>query len=166
MNVLNQGGGARWELDALESPVQENVVYARLAGPAAALDSIPREILDRWSGTSLTLNDASDFWHNVSNFIWSHPSGILVKVVLAPSDVADFESYVRSISDARGWIGSGGNVGFLSLPPGATLPPVRWPAVTLRGDAPLWPGTKPRLEIMCAVKSALDPNHRFPGLDE
>lgn len=166
LNVLNEGGGARWELDALESPVQENVIYARLAGPAAALDSIAREILDRWPGTTLTEDNAAVVWQNASNFTWSHPNGTLVKVVLAPSDVADFESYVRSISDVRGWIGSGGNVGFISLPAGANLPPVRWPAVTLRGDAALWPGAKPRFEIMRAVKSALDPNNCFPGLDE
>ena len=39
-------------------------------------------------------------------------------------------------------------------------------AVTLRGDAPLWCGAQPRPNIAAAVKKALDPQNRFPGLDE
>jgi hypothetical protein len=54
----------------------------------------------------------------------------------------------------------------VSLPPGAALPSLRWPAMTLRGDAPLWPGSRPRFEIMAAVKQALDPEGRFPPLDD
>jgi glycolate oxidase FAD binding subunit len=39
-------------------------------------------------------------------------------------------------------------------------------AVTLRGEAPLWCGVQPRPNIAQAVKHALDPENRFPGLDE
>jgi hypothetical protein len=39
-------------------------------------------------------------------------------------------------------------------------------AVTLRGEAPLWCGVQPRPKIAQAVKLALDPEGRFPGLDE
>lgn len=166
MEVLSEAGRSRWELDALESPLLENVIFARLAGSSAALDLIAAEILNRWPGAALTVNDADELWQATSDFSWSHPTGPLVKVVLAPSELGEFETHVRSISDARGWIGSGGNVGYLSTPPGTALPALRWPAVTLRGDAALWPGAKPRSELMRAVKSALDPNNRFPGLDE
>ncbi|HTO04761.1 MAG TPA: FAD-binding protein, partial [Opitutus sp.] len=166
LNLLSEAGRARWELDALEGPLEESVIYARLAGPAAALELIAAEILQRWSGATLDVNVAADLWQAVSDFSWSHPSGTLVKVVIAPSDVAEFATGVRSISDARGWIGAGGNVGFVSLPPGTAFATLRWPAVTLRGDAALWPGAKPRFELMRAVKSALDPNNRFPDLDE
>ena len=61
---------------------------------------------------------------------------------------------------------AGGNVGYVSVPPGAALPALSWPAVTLRGEAALWPGAKPRFEVMAAVKRALDPNGRFPALDD
>ena len=164
--VLSEAGRARWEVDAIECPLHENVVYARLAGPAAALDPIAAEILDRRPGATLSVNEADELWQATSEFTWSHPTGTLVKVVLVPAEVGEFEILVRSIPDARGWIGSGGNLGYISTPPGAALPALRWPAVTLRGDAALWPGAKPRSELMRAVKSALDPNHRFPDLDE
>jgi hypothetical protein len=38
--------------------------------------------------------------------------------------------------------------------------------MTLRGDAPLWPGLKSRAELMHGVKQALDPQNRFPNLDD
>jgi hypothetical protein len=30
----------------------------------------------------------------------------------------------------------------------------------------LWPGARPRFEVMRAVKLALDPQNRFPDLDD
>ncbi len=61
---------------------------------------------------------------------------------------------------------AGGNVGYVSVPRGAALPKLDWPAMTLRGAAALWPGVGPRFEVMRAVKAALDPSRRFPDLDE
>lgn len=41
---FTEAAGQRWELDALEALPIEGVVYARLAGPAAALDVLAAEI--------------------------------------------------------------------------------------------------------------------------
>jgi glycolate oxidase FAD binding subunit len=164
--ILSEAGRERWELDALESSVAEDAVYARLAGPAAALDVITAEILARWPGTSLAPSDAADLWQSISEFSWAHEGGVLMKVVLSPSEVLEFSEYVRTLGASRGWIGSGGNVGYLSMPARTALPALRWPALTLRGQAALWPGATPRFEIMRAIKTALDPKNRFPGLDE
>ena len=38
--------------------------------------------------------------------------------------------------------------------------------LTLRGDSPLWIGGRPRFAIEAAVKQALDPQDRFPTLDD
>ena len=38
--------------------------------------------------------------------------------------------------------------------------------LTLRGPEPLWLGDRPRHAIEAAVKLALDPDHRFPTLDD
>jgi glycolate oxidase FAD binding subunit len=164
--LLSEAGSARWEIDALDTPVEEGAAFARLAGPAAALDVIAAEIFSRWPGTTLTPSDAADLWQGVSGFEWAHPDGTWVKVVLAPSEVTEFISHVQAFAGARGWVSSGGNVGYVSVPGGTALPELRWPAVTLRGETALWPGAKPRWKVMHAVKSALDPNNRFPGLDE
>ena len=36
--------------------------------------------------------------------------------------------------------------------------------LVLWGDGPLWLGVTPCTLIACDVKTALDPDHRFPGL--
>ena len=164
--VLNEAGNTRWEIDALECPLDEAAVYIRLAGPAAALDGLTSEILGRWSGTPLSAESAVDLWQGVSEFSWAHAGGTLIKVVLTPMEVTKFITDVRGFPDARGWVGSGGNVGYVSVPAGTQLAELRWPAVTLRGEAALWPGVKQRFELMQSVKNALDPHHRFPGMDE
>jgi glycolate oxidase FAD binding subunit len=164
--MLSQAGSARWEIDALECPMAEDAVFVRLAGSAEALDVIAAEILGRWPGTTLTTGEASSFWDNVSEFGWAHSGGSLAKVVLTPTDITQFSDHLRTCAGARGWVGSGGNVGYWSVPAGTSLPPLLWPAVTLRGEGSLWPGAKPRYEVMRNIKAALDPTHRFPGLDE
>jgi glycolate oxidase FAD binding subunit len=164
--VLSGTAAGRWEIDALESPVDEGVVVARLAGPPAALDVLATEIFSRWPGSEVSAGDAGVFWQHVSGFNWAHPGGALVKIVLTPSEIPAFIAHVQAHADRRGWIGAGGNVGYVSTPAGMAVPELRWSAMTLRGDAPLWPGAKPRFELMHAVKHALDPQDRFPNLDD
>jgi glycolate oxidase FAD binding subunit len=164
--IFAEAARGRWEIDALDAPVEEGAVYARLAGPAEALDALAGEIFQRWPGEAMTNGDAAYLWQSVGELRWAHTGGTLVKVVLAPGEVASFISQVRAVAGARGWVSVGGNVGYVSLPAGAVLPGLQWPAVTLRGDAPLWPGTKPRFEVMAAVKRALDPQNKFPALDD
>lgn len=166
VRILTQAACARWEIDALDADVTDRAVFARLAGPGAALDAMAKEILARWPGTVLSDADAAKLWTNASEARWAHPDGTLVKVALTPAGLPAFEAEVRALAGARGWIGAGANVGFLSLPAGASAPPLAFAALTLRGDGSLWPGTKPRFEIMARMKTALDPGHRFPGLDE
>lgn len=55
-------------------------------------------------------------------------------------------------------VSCGGNVAFSQTQPMRGL--------TLRGDAPLWIGGRARFAIEDAVKQALDPQHRFPTLDD
>jgi glycolate oxidase FAD binding subunit len=164
--ILTGAANTRWELDALEAAPAEGAVYARLAAPAAALDVLAKEILARWPGAALGDGEASELWRSVAEFGWAHAGGALVKVALTPAQVAALVTTARTQPGIRTWIGAGGNVGYLSLPAGATLPSLNWPALTLRGDAPLWPGSRPRFEVMRAVKAALDRNHCFPGLDD
>ena len=162
--IFAVAGSARWELDALDASPSEGAVFARLAAPAPALDALAKEIFSRWPGVTLADDAAGKLWRDVGEATWAHAGGALVKVALTPSQVPEFLSLVPS--GARSWIGAGGNVGYLSLPLGATLPVFAQPALTLRGEAPLWPGARPRFDVMRTVKAALDPQNRFPTLDD
>lgn len=164
--ILTDAASARWELDALDAALEESAVFARLAGPPAALDALSAEILARWPGETLTSGDANYFWQAIVGFRWAHTNGALIKAALTPSQVVAFAEMVRAQSGARGWLSGGGNVGYLSLPAGVAVPKLPWPSVLLRGDGPLWLGPPREFEVMKAVKSALDPQGRFPNLND
>ena len=102
----------------------------------------------------------------ITEFHWAYAAGALAKVALTPVQVPDFNAWVRAQTAARGWVSAGGNVGYVSLPAGTRLAESRWPGVMLRGEGPLWLGPRRDFAVMRAVKSALDPQNRFPNLDE
>jgi glycolate oxidase FAD binding subunit len=164
--ILMDAASTRWELDALDAALEETAVFARLAGPPAALDALTAEILGRWPGAALTNGDANFFWPAIAGFRWAHSNGTLIKIALTPAQVVAFAETVRSSPGARGWVSAGGNVGYLSIPGAAVMPPIAWAAMTLRGDAPLWLGPQRDFKVMHAVKSALDPQNRFPPLND
>lgn len=166
VQILTAAAAGRWEFDALDAAVGENAVFARLAGPAEALDPLAAEVLRRWGGGTMTPGDASYLWQSVTELRWAHSGGTLVKIAITPMAVPEIVALVQATEAARGWVSAAGNVAFVSLPAGGKLPALSWPAMTLSGEAPLWAGAKPRFEIMAAVKKALDPNGRFPGIDE
>ena len=164
--VLTECAGARWELDALDAPVGEPAVYARLGGPAPALAPIAAEILGRHPGTTLAEDAAESLWRSVDGFAWAHAGGTLAKLAITPLQVPELSAWVGAQPGARGWVSAGGNVAYVSLAPGAGLATSAWPGVRLRGEGALWLGLRRDYAVMRAVKAALDPQHRFPSLDD
>jgi glycolate oxidase FAD binding subunit len=164
--ALIQLAGGRWEFDALDAAIGEGAVFARLAGPVDAVEALSAAVLAQYPGAALTPGEGSYLWQSIAELRWAHTSGTLIKTIFTPAAVSDFIAVVQAQPGARGWISAGGNVGYVSLAPGASSPPLPWPALTLRGAGPLWSGPQTRFDVMQAVKQALDPNHRFPGLDD
>lgn len=166
LKILTGAANARWELDALDAAIDEPAVFARLGGPPAALDAIVAEILGRLPGAELASDEADDFWRGIAAFRWARAEGVLAKFALTPAQLPEFAAWVRARPGARGWVSAGGNTGYASAESGAEFSGTPWPGMTLRGDAPLWLGPRRDFAVMRAVKSALDPENRFPTLDE
>jgi glycolate oxidase FAD binding subunit len=164
--IMTDAANTRWELDALDASPDDGAVFARLAGPAVALDPLAKEIFARWPGETLPDADAEKFWRGIGEMAWAHADGTLVKVALTPHQVPEFVAGVRASAGARTWVSAGGNTGFISLPAGCPVPPFAWPALTMRGPAPLWPGVRTNFKVFRAVKAALDPVNRFPLLED
>lgn len=82
-------------------------------------------------------------WREIRETLWNFKSD------LTPDRIGEFKT---------AHVSCGGNVAF------SQIPPVR--GLTLRGDSPLWIGGRPRFAIEAAVKQALDPQNRFPTLDD
>ncbi len=82
-------------------------------------------------------------WHAICETRWNFKSDI------TPDQIGEFKAAHVSCA---------GNVAFSKTPPSRGM--------ALRGDSPLWIGSRPRFAIEVAVKQALDPQNRFPTLDE
>ncbi len=171
--ILVEAARARWEAQAMEILPGGCDVCLRLAGPAQALQEIAREILTRWPGQELPDVEAQALWSELRELRWVHAKGPLLKIALTPAEVPALYHSLQGIDGLRVHVSGGGNMALVSL--AATDQAValsEWlrnlslSAVTLRGEAPLWCGTQQRPNIAQAVKHALDPENRFPGLDE
>lgn len=173
VRLMVEASHARWEADALDLLPDGRAVYLRLAGPEAALPEIAREVHGRWPGETLAAVAAAELWTNLREFRWAHPDGILIKVALTPGALVALATLLQSLEGARFHASAGGNVAWVSL----VSPAGAWPldaglkamglvGMTLRGDAPLWCGVRARSQLASAVKAALDPDQRFPALDE
>lgn len=164
--MLQEAASTRWELDALEASPEESALWIRLGGPAPALDALTAEIAARWPGRALGDEEAAGFWSGLAEFRWAYVDGTLAKLAIGPGQMPAFRALLGGLTGARGWVSNGGNTAYLSLPAGVAIPALPWPGVTLRGVGPLWLGPTRRFEVMRAVKTALDPADRFPGLDD
>jgi glycolate oxidase FAD binding subunit len=171
--ILTEAAAARWEADALDILPGSFSVCLRLAGPPAALEAIAKEILTRWPGERLAAATAQTTWNDLSEFRWICSEGPLLKIALNPAALPLLYREVQSMDGAKIHVSSAGNVAFASLTTSSqvnafdeALRRQGLPAVTFRGQAPLWLGAQSRPSIAAAVKQALDPANRFPGLDE
>jgi glycolate oxidase FAD binding subunit len=168
--ILTDAANTRWEADALDVLPGGKAVLMRLAAPEPALDALSREVLARWPGAVLSAEEAVSAWTELREFRWAHADGALVKVPITPDKVLELMREISTTGDARAHMSAGGNVAFLSTHDAAGLDAMLrargLEGMTLRGDAPLWLGTRRRPQIEASVKEALDPQNRFPSLDD
>ena len=159
--LLNNAGGARWEIDALDLLPSADAVALRLAGPESALPLLATEILARFPGEILPAPAADTLWSDLRELRWTFADGPLLKLALTPAQLPALVARVRALA-GRVHITAGGNAALVSLPvPAAAL---GLPALTLRGPGPLWLDAPASPAITAAVKTALDPQNRFPSL--
>jgi glycolate oxidase FAD binding subunit len=164
---LMEAGSTRWEIDALDANASDDRrILLRLAAAPAALELLSREVLARWPGRGFSEDESTQTWTTLREFRWAHSDGTWIKIATTPRQLPSLLPALRAIASARIRISAGGNVAYLSLAPGSSLPPLDAPALTLRGDGSLLPGTRPRYEIETRIKAALDPVSRFPTLDD
>ena len=159
--LLNTAGGARWEIDALDLLPTADAAALRLAGPASALQILAAEILARFPGEILSDSAADTLWSDLRALRWTFADGPLLKLALTPAQLPALVARVRALA-GRVHITAGGNAALVSLPTPATS--LGLPALTLRGAGPLWLDAPASPAITAAVKTALDPQNRFPSL--
>jgi glycolate oxidase FAD binding subunit len=172
MSIITKAGGGRWEFEALDIPPGTTNVLARIAVPEPALNSIAQDVLNAWPGETLTASEADGCWAELASFGWSDPKGTLAKVPVSPDSAVALYETVSKIGSVRMHLSAGGNVAFISFPVEvqkamiAELGRLRLFGLAIRGDGPLWLGDRRTSTIEHAVKQALDPQNRFPSLND
>jgi glycolate oxidase FAD binding subunit len=173
VKIMTTVANSRWEAYALDCLPDGKSIALRLGGPATALPSLAQEILGRWPGRVLSAEDENALWLELRECRWVNADAPLLKIAVSPSGVAALTQSVSALSGARMHLSAGGNIAFVSLATAqqaATLDEQlrlqKLSGITLRGDAPLWLGTRNQFQISQAVKAALDAENRFPGLDD
>jgi glycolate oxidase FAD binding subunit len=173
VQILVEAALGRWELDAVDIPPTSMAPCVRLAGPPGAVQSLAAEILGRCPGEMLSIADADALWLELRECSWRYPEGVLIKVALTPAHLEPLRRLIEGLDGGRMHVSAAGNLAFISVPTSDLVGPLddhfkasRLAAMTLAGPAPLWLGACSRPQIVRAVKEALDPQHRFPGLDD
>ena len=171
--IMIESANSRWQPDAIDLLPDGKAICLRLAGPIAGLDELAREILGRWPGQKLSEDEANIIWSDLREFRWAHPDGLLLKVPTTPAMLPGLVHALTEFRDIRLHASVGGDLTFISAPgdvdPGAlnaSFTKLGVSGLTLRGNGPLWLGVQPRQAISEAVKLALDPENRFPGLSD
>jgi hypothetical protein len=144
----------------------------RLAGSAGATDQIAKEILSRWPGKVLSAEEAERRWCNLREFSWAK-NGELVKIPLNPNVLPELSRALGAFKDIEMQVSGGGAVAYASWSDESQaaamnelLCLLKLPAMALQGKGPLWYGPRDVTKIAQAVKQALDPDNRFPPLDQ
>jgi glycolate oxidase FAD binding subunit len=171
--VITEAASSRFEFTALDVVPGDSGILARLAGPSESLELLVRDVLARWPGERLADGEAVKLWHGLGEFHWVPAAASLVKIAMSPASLKPLVQLVTGLNGAQIHVSAGGNVAFVALADLETIPAVGGrlhalglPGVTLRGPGPLWMGCRPRPAIGKAVKQALDPESRFPNLDD
>jgi hypothetical protein len=157
----------------LDVPPGGGGVCLRLAGPAGALAQLSDEILARWPGRAMAANEADAFWADLREFRWAHSEGVLARIAITMAQVTPLIRPMQSLPEARTHVSAGGNLAFVSLPSAESvteldkqLGMMGAEGIAWRGRSPLWLGARRKTGIASAVKNALDPEQRFPALDD
>jgi glycolate oxidase FAD binding subunit len=169
--ILTEAAHTRWELDALDLH-PDGDVYARLAGPEAAMEAIAIEIMARWPGKKLPGPEAESLWTGLREFGWADRENVLVKVPLTAKELPALKRASGSLNAGRLHASAGGNVAYISASSNADwsgfdreLTSLGLAAVTLRGNGSIWRGRTRPSKISQAIKAALDPENRFPAIE-
>jgi glycolate dehydrogenase FAD-binding subunit len=172
VQIMTAAGRARWELDALDILPDQTAMALRLGGPASGISALSKEILSRWPGKQVEADAADGLWSGLREFRWVDADAAIIKVPLTPKMLAPFTRQLANVKNARAHISAGGNVGFVGVSGDEiksfdeSLRELTLQGMMLRGPGPLWLGRNVNREISRGVKRALDPENRYPELED
>lgn len=186
MNAISEIASSRLEVDALDYRPESQQVAVRLSGPSEVLPALADELQQRWVGGELwTAEQAQQYWNQVTGFTWSgFEDPLIVKVPLGLSKFLRIEKELSKHDAFRIHLSVGGNLAWIAVDKVGDLKCLsdllraeRLPGLIVLGSLNqaeategstqreafkigLWPST----QMEQAVKKAMDPLAKFPGV--
>ncbi|MDA9778333.1 FAD-binding protein [Rubripirellula sp.] len=188
MNAISKLASSRLEVDALDYRADLRELAVRLAGPADVLPALAQEVRRLMAGgQQLSDGDAIDYWESIKDFEWSGlENPLMIKVPLNLSKFLKLNESLQTNDQCHIHLSVGGNVGWIAIRDASLL---TWLSKQLesQGLAGLVVGDReqkmqdlasnsnggittfqigrwPASEMMQAVKKAMDPLSKFPGV--
>lgn len=163
--------GQPWEVEALELSAAAAAprLLVRFMGDEPALTARVQAILTAMqrTGRILSPEEAAAAWQRLDDLEIADPGAPLVRVPLTPLRIPAMEKALAGTAAVRHY-SMAGNLALISgLEPAALddiLKKESLQGLTLRGGGPLRPGVNHAALMESKVKTAMDPEGRFPSL--
>ncbi len=165
---------SRWEADAVDYRPADRSLYIRLAGPGGAIEKLAEEIQSKWSQSeSLNEAEADEFWRQTGELAWSGvEQPVVAKVPTTAKSFLSLQQLLEGRDDISVHLSVAGNVAWITL---ESAQAVAWfseqlkslglAGLIVRGDVPSpFIGTWYASKMQQAVKQAMDPHGKFPGV--
>ncbi len=163
--------GQPWEVEALElSPAGERLkIFVRFMGDEPALTARAQAVIaaTQREGRILPESESAALWDGLAALRIGEAGAPLAKVPLTPLRIAALETALSSTMASRHY-SMAGNVAWIAGLDSAALDPVLrredLGGLMIRGEAPLRPGRHTATDMEAKIKTAMDPDGKFPPL--
>ena len=177
---ISQAARARWELVAIDYSASERALYLQIGGEPEAIKPITDEILQQWQEDASLLSDqdASEVWNRIREVRAVPPNrqdAVAVKVPVTPKLISPIQLNLDQVQGGHVHYSVAGNAAMIVSPDIESLSTISnvLTEQNLRGltivggeSAPLWLGKQESTQIERDLKTAIDPENRFPALHD
>jgi len=171
---------SRWELDAIDYRPNRQELYLRLGGPHDVNASIAQDIQTVWGKdvVVLDLGEADAFWRSVIGLSWNDAgpqhAATVIKVPTTLNQFASLQDTLGSESAIELHLSVAGSVTWIACNRDAApssidgcLIEFDLRGLSIRGETDrVWLGTRWHTQMERSIKEAMDPQGKFPHLDD
>lgn len=165
---------SQWELDSIDYRTVEKTVCLKVMGPERSNRLIAREIIDLWDGDAaiISTQDGERYWTSVRELEFASPDAVIVKIPTATTSFLELTRAFANNPAVEMHSSVAGSLTWLAIKSRESVAEVhetlrqlslaglvfRTPAETT------WLGMRQPRAIDDAIKQAMDPANKFPGL--
>jgi glycolate oxidase FAD binding subunit len=164
---ISMAASSVWELDAIDYDASKQKLFLRISGPGPYHQSIAGRIRDLWGDQVSTPDSADAIWDPIRKLQWSSEFPIVAKIPTTPKQTLELCQRL----EGGLWISAAANVAWHFMKDADHVERTSYHlrelgmyGLVVKGDSiQTCIGTWPRSDLQIALKTAFDPEHRFPS---